>query len=85
MPGLIYKPFKKDNKEGPTPLKKLRTMLTEDNIGQIKRDLDATFKLIGEEFKSIKTCKLYAFFKGLDAKDQDKIINFLKGILKDED
>lgn len=82
MSGLFYKPFTKNTDSGKE--KSLLESVTLSNKSSLLKELDETFTLIGEEFKSIKNCKLYNFFVNLSESEQNKIINFLKNILKDE-
>ena len=66
------------------PLKRFKNILTKEiNQDNLKKELDSIFKLIGEEFKRLKNCKLYKFFTELDEKDQKKIIDFLKNIINE--
>lgn len=74
---MFYKPFNKNQVQS-----KLLKEVSEQKSNQLINDLNETFTLIGEEFKSIKNCKLYKFFVNLSDKDQDKIIKFLANILK---
>ena len=78
---MINKPFIIPRIEE-APLKRFKNILVEDaNQNNLKKELDYTFKAIGEEFKRIKNCKLYKFFSELDEKDKKKIIDFLKNII----
>ena len=61
------------------PLKRFKNILVEDTKqNNLKKELDYTFKAIGEEFKRLK---IYKFFTKLNEKDQKKIIDFLKNII----
>ena len=78
---MINKPFIIPRVEE-MPLKRFKNILVEGtNQNNLKKELDYTFKAIGEEFKRLKNCKLYKFFTELDEKDQKKIIDFLKNII----
>lgn len=78
---MINKPFIIPRVEE-APLKRFKNILVEDTKqNSLKKELDYTFKAIGEEFKRIKNCKLYKFFIELNEKDQKKIIDFLKNII----
>lgn len=78
---MINKPFIIPRVEE-APLKRFKNILTENTKqNNLKKELDYTFKAIGEEFKKIKNCKLYKFFIELNEKDQKKIIDFLKNII----
>ena len=80
---MINKPFIIPRIEE-APLKRFKNSLVENaNQNNFKKELDYTFKAIGEEFKKIKNCKLYKFFSELDEKDQKKIIDFLKNIINE--
>ena len=61
----------------PKPVEDLRKKIQSAEISNLKKELDETFKTIGEEFKKIRENPFFKFFNSLTKEQQQK---FLKKI-----
>lgn len=62
----------------PKPVEDLRKKIQSAEISNFKKELDETFRTIGEEFKKIRENPLLKFFNSLTKEQQQKFINKLK-------
>lgn len=62
----------------PKPVEDLRKKIQSAEISNFKKELDETFKTIGEEFNKIRENPFLKFFNSLTKEQQQKLLNKFK-------
>ena len=62
----------------PKPVEDLRKKIQSAEISNLKKELDETFKTIGEEFNKIRENPFLKFFNSLTKEQQQKLLNKFK-------